>query len=101
MASEIHVDDVGTVFRVTIIDGSTAVDVSSASTLQFIFLKPDKTKFIVTASPTNTGTDGVIQYITLPGDLSLAGRYEIQAYIVIGTSSWRTESKGFLVYNNL
>ena len=38
-ANEIHVNDVGTKFLVTVTDGSIAVDISSATTKQLIIKK--------------------------------------------------------------
>ena len=41
MASEIHVNDIGTRFLVTVKDGSDVVDISSATSLAINFRKPD------------------------------------------------------------
>ena len=41
MASEIHVNDVGTRFKFTVKDSGVVVDLSSASLLQINFRKPD------------------------------------------------------------
>ena len=41
MASEIHVDDVGTKFLATIKDDGVVVDISTASSITMKFRKPD------------------------------------------------------------
>ena len=45
-----HVNDIGTIFRVTVYDttstgGTTVADISSASTKKFTFKRPDGTTF--------------------------------------------------------
>ena len=61
-ANEIHVDDVGTQFLLTIMDGSAAVDISSASTKQIIIKKPSGTKMTKSATFSSDGSDGKIYY---------------------------------------
>ena len=71
---EAHVDDVGTIFRVTVYDttssgGTSVADISGATTKQFTFKRPDGTTFTKTAVFTTDGTDGNIQYVTESGVL--------------------------------
>ena len=61
-ANEIHMNDVGTKFLVTVTDGTTAVDISSATTKQLIFQKPSGTKLTKATAFTSDGTDGKMQY---------------------------------------
>ena len=42
-ANEIHVNDVGTLFTLTIKDGDSAVNISSATTKKIIIKKPSGT----------------------------------------------------------
>ena len=84
------VGDIGTVFRTTIKDqDGTAVDVSSASTLQIIFKKPDGTILTKTAVFTTDGVNGNIEYPTISGDLDTAGSWTWQARVVIGSTEWK------------
>lgn len=101
MAAEIHIEDIGTQFIITINDGSVAVDLSTASTKQIIFRKPSGSKITKNASFVNTGSDGKIKYTTLSGDLDEAGYWKIQVYLVIGSNSWKTDMMIFRVYPNL
>lgn len=100
-ANEIHVDDVGTIYRATITDNGTVVDISTVTTKQFIIRKPDGTLLTVAASFTNSGTDGKMQYTFVAGDLSLVGYYRIQAYLVFSaTQKWKSDFDQFKVYAN-
>jgi hypothetical protein len=99
--SEIHQNDIGTTFRVTILDGTTIVDLSTATSKQLIFQKPDNTNLIKTASLYTDGTDGIIQYTTVAGDLDIVGVWSIEAFIVFGTNQWHSDVSQFRVFRNL
>jgi len=101
MAKEIRVDDVGTVFTATIKDGTDVVDISSASTKQFIFKPENGSSVTKSATFTTDGTDGKIYYTTVADDLSVEGKWKLQAYIVMSTGSWRTDIYTFTVHSNL
>ena len=62
-------DDIGTVFEVTVKDNGIVVDVSSVSVKQIKFLKPDGTIDTQTAAFKTNGTDGIIIYTAISGDL--------------------------------
>ena len=112
--AEIHKDDIGTEFIVTILDftednDGEIVDISTATIKQIIFLKPDGvTKLTNTALFTSVasggtadGTDGKISYFTVPGDLSEVGQYKVQAFITTPGGSWSTTISKFRVVDNL
>ena len=101
MASEVHLNDVGTAFEVTIKDGSDAVDVSAATTKEIIFRSPAGVKKVKAASFKTDGTDGIIQYTTVADDLDEEGRWGIQGHIVLGSGDWNTDLDEFLVHRNL
>lgn len=103
-ADEVHKDDIGTIFRATIKDGSTAVDVSSATTLQFFFRKPDASLTVdtQTAVLTGDGTDGIIEYISTSGDLDTIGTWQLQAKIVLDVNNqFKTDWHKFEVHENI
>ena len=81
-ANEIHLNDVGTKFLVTIKDGSSAVNISSASTKEIIIQKPSGTKITATATFDSDGTDGKIYYVTVADDLDEAGSYKLQGKVM-------------------
>lgn len=104
--NEVHIGDIGTVFRVTLNDcgGGTpvVVDVSSATTKQILFTKPDKTVLTKDATFTTDGTDGQIEYASIDGDLDAKGTWKIQARIVFPNGSkWSSDVSKFKVYPNL
>ncbi len=102
MAGEVHLGDIGTEFRITIVDeDGTAIDISSSSTKTVIFKKPDGTKLEKVASFVNSGTDGLLKYVTISGDLDLIGTWKIQAKVILPGGSWYSNFKSFKVYRNL
>ena len=101
-----HYNDIGTVFKVTVYDTTSTgtqvvADVSDATTMNFIFRKPNGSTSTKTASFTSDGSDGQIQYVTVDGDLDSVGTWSIQAYIVTPSGKWHTSSANFKVYENL
>lgn len=102
--SEIHVGDIGTVFKVKIVDDDTgdAIDISLCLIKEIKFAKPDgDTVVTYTASFTTDGTDGFIQYSTLAGDLDVHGRWEVQGRIVHPTFTNSSKIGSFIVKPNL
>lgn len=101
MPQEIHVNDQGTEFRVTIKDNSVAVDISNATVLNIIFRKPDGTSLSVNADLYTDGTDGIIYYRTIFNDLDQSGLYKIQAYVEISGGAYYSSIGSFSVKCNL
>lgn len=101
MAEEVHKSDVGTKFRVTLKDASTVVDISAATTKEIHFYKPDGTTLEKTATLYTDGSDGIMEYTTVAGDIDQTGTWRIQAYIVTSSGSWKSSVEQFVVYENL
>jgi hypothetical protein len=99
--SEIHVDDIGTEFRCTMYDDSTIVDISSATTLELIFKKPDNTTFTRTAELYTDGTDGKLTYSSIEGDIDSAGQWNLQVKLILTDGTWYSDIYKFTVYENL
>lgn len=87
---EVHVGDIGTVIQLTLQDctaTATAVDLSTASAMRILVLKPDGSTVTWTAEFADDGSDGVIQFTTLalsggvPLSLDQAGVYYLQPEI--------------------
>ena len=100
-ANEIHLNDIGTQFLLTIKDGSTAVDVSSASTKQIIIKKPSGTKMTKSATFSSDGSDGKIYYASIADDLDETGSYKLQGKVVITDGTFYTDITTFKVHRNL
>lgn len=102
MSDEIHVNDQGTEFRITITDNDVVVDLSTASVISIIFRKPDDTLLEVNATLYTDGTDGIIKYNAVDGDIDQSGRWKIQAYVELSSSAKYYSSIGtFMVHCNL
>jgi len=104
MASEIHVNDVGTRFLVTLKDDGALVDVSPAqATGVFIFKKPDDTTFNRSASTLSDGSalSGVMYYDTVADDLDEAGMWKLQGKMVLIGGTFYTDIQTFQVNCNL
>jgi hypothetical protein len=100
--ADIRVGDIGTVFRLTIVDEvEDVVNISAATTTEIRFQKPDETSVDQDAAFTTDGVDGEIQYVTIADDLDVSGKWKIQAYIVTPVGEWRSEIETFWVQENL
>jgi hypothetical protein len=100
-ANEIHLQDIGTVFEVTLLDGVDIVDLTGASAQSIVFLLPDKSVVTKTSVFKTNGTDGIIQYVTLADDLSQIGKWKLQAVVVLPTGTWSSDISEFKVHDNL
>lgn len=99
---EIHKDDIGTVFEVTIKDGSSAIDISSATvTKEITFAPPEGATKVKSAVFKTDGTDGILKYTTIADDLDTAGKWELQAKVVITAGTWYSDIIKFEVKENL
>lgn len=103
MTCQVHVNDIGTVFKVTITDcnTNTVVDISSADEIKILFKKPDGTEVEKTAALVNDGTDGLMSYTTESGFLDQAGSWKLQGYVKFGSSQWYTNYTTFKVHRNI
>jgi len=100
-ANEIREGDIGTVLRLTVMDGADVQDISTATTTQMIFVKPSQTKVTKDAEFTTDGTDGQIQYVTVEGDLDETGVWQRQAYIVMPGWTGHSDKSKVEVHSNL
>ena len=100
-ANEIHQNDIGTKFVVTVKDGSSVVNISSASTKQIIIKKPGGATLTKSAVFSTDGTDGIIYYSAVSGDLDETGTYKIQGKVIITDGTFYTDIQSFKVHRNL
>jgi hypothetical protein len=97
---EIHLNDIGTVFTITLMDGTSIVNISAATTKIITFGKPDGTSVSQTGTFTTDGTDGKIYYTVVSGDLNQCGWWKIQGYVV-ASGTWRSDIGNFEVHKNI
>lgn len=100
---EIQNNDTGIQFIIQVLDQCTnqPINISAMVSSSFIFRRPDKYTYSVTASLYTNGSDGKLAYTTGPSDLVMEGIWKVQAtYILSGYTkytSWIT----FRVLSNL
>jgi len=98
---EVHVGDIGTRFQVTILDGPSLVDLTGATVTDIIFKKPDGTTVTKGATVIGSPLDGVIEYVTVSGDIDAAGQWRLQVHLALPGGDWRSDIGCFTVYANL
>lgn len=100
--SQTHVGDKNVDFIITITEDCVAIDISGASSKVIYFTKPSGEVLTKTALFVTDGTDGLIHYQTVDGDLNESGVWKIQARVDLGSgSSYGTPIKTFKVFCNL
>lgn len=105
MTCEIHQNEIGTRFYVTInhCTDTGYLNVLDANLRQFIFKKPSDTVVTKTASILNDGSaeSGVVYYDFLAGDLDEAGVWKMQAKVSNVSGTYYTDIYNFKVHPNL
>lgn len=82
-------------------ENRAAVNVSAASAMTFYIRKPNGKRLSVTPVMVSDGTNGEVQYVTLPETLDVPGVYYIQAAVVLGSVIFLSDTSSFLVLRNL
>lgn len=101
---EVHVGDIGTDFDATFLsqcDPRTILDISAATTKEMIFKKPDGTKLTKAGTFVTDGSDGILRYTTISGDLDQAGWWEVEGHVITPGGEWTSTAYGFEVHANL
>lgn len=75
----INVSDFGWEGRLRALQNGIVVDISSYTTLQFIFRKPDGTTVAKPASFLTDGSDGILTYTVEAGLIDVVGSWYVQA----------------------
>lgn len=96
-----QVDDIKVRLKVTITEDGADLDISTATVKTIIITKPDGTVLTKTATFLTDGTEGIIYYDTVSGDLDQSGFYKIQGYIEISGGSYYGSISTFKVFCNL
>lgn len=101
-SDEIHVGDVGTSIHATIKDSGTSFDISGFTTRLFFLKQPGGSVTTITAVFVGgSGTSGVVGFTSTASHFDQMGRYQLQAYLSNGTSTFRTDVYEFNVFPNL
>jgi hypothetical protein len=99
-----HPGDVGTRFLVNIVDDfGRVVDISEAQTKTLIFKKPGGSVIERDAEwgSDNNGSDGLLKYYSVDGDIDEVGTWKIQAKVIEPDGAWKSSFKSFKVHRNL
>jgi len=76
-------------------------DISGANTKELILRKPNGSVLTTPAGFMTNGSDGILQYITVDGDLIPPGVYQIQAHLIMPGFNGKTEIRLFDVLKNV
>lgn len=98
---QIQENDIGTVFEYTIKDNANAiVDLSTASTgvKNLLFTRPDDVALTRTLTFYTDGTDGIVRYTSVNGDLIPAGIWQARCYFELANGKWHTDIDRFRVH---
>src|SRR5689334_2910778 len=99
---EIHIEDVGTNFLVTIYDqNSQIVNLETATSFVIRFGKPDGSSFDKTAILYTDGLDGKVVYALESGDIDMSGRWSYQIIVSFEDTLFHTNVQDFVVYKNI
>lgn len=100
-ANEVHLNDIGVQFVVTLKDDDETIDISAATTKNFLFKKPSGDLLTKAGTLVTDGTDGKLSYTTASGDLNEVGTWKMQCNIIIGTYNWHSDVISFKVHRNI
>jgi hypothetical protein len=107
---QFHVFDHGTLIYAEVRNGRNhVVDLSEATTIRIIFMRPDGSGFMKDAqlgpyppdSNVLPGSDGTLYYIVEPGDWDTEGQWFFQFYIEVGAGAWYSSAVAFTVFPNI
>ena len=87
---------VGVRFIIQLLDDGVAVDISAATTTEICLRTPSGGDKIKTATFTNTGSDGKIEFDTIAADLDELGRWKVGAHVITPTDERRTPTSALL-----
>lgn len=104
MHDDIHQNDIGTVFRINLVDNGDPVDLTGQTLLEIRFKKPSGTVVVQDADiPSGGETLGQLEYVTQAAasgateDLDEVGLWELRAKITLPTGTWTSEKDQFKV----
>jgi hypothetical protein len=103
VAQELQMNAVNAKIEITNVEDGVVLDVSTVTSKQIIFKKPNGTLVTKTASFTTTGVDGKIKYMTEVAFLDAAGTWQMQAILTFPASGYdgRGAIGTFIVKANL
>lgn len=101
MWEDIHEDDYGWIAKLRIVQDGVVQDISSYTTLQFIFKAPSGTITTKTATFDTDGIDGVLKYTVEDGVIGEVGNWRVQARIAKSGVELTSKELRFVVHARL
>ena len=101
MADQLSKNDVGSVISVTVKENGVVFNASAATVKTLRLKKPNETVITKTAVFETDGSNGVLIYTTVAGDLNENGMWTGQLYLEFPTGKWSTDVFTFVVGNIL
>ena len=102
MGVDIRVNDIGTQYLITILNqDNSVVNIANANPKQIVFEDPNGVVLTKNGTLYTDGTDGKLYYISVSGDFKVKGWWELQGYVVISGSAWRSSIEKFKINRNL
>jgi hypothetical protein len=101
VADELHQNNIGAEFRLVVQDDGVAVDLSECLDPVIIILKPSGSRLEKAANLYTDGTDGILYYNCIDGDLDEVGLYKIQACVDIDDGVFYSSVASFKVHKNI
>lgn len=94
----IRVSDIGVDIRLRVKDDDgNIVNISSAMVKRYDFAKPNGTTYSATASFVTDGSEGLLYYQTLTGEIDQEGIWELQLYLELSYGKYRSTKIKFKV----
>jgi len=102
MSAQAHVGDTGTILQYTVTtDGTTPLDISSATLKEVHFRGPNGEGSILTASFGTDGTDGILQVTTVATTWPVSGDWTEQVRIILPGGEWYSTEVSRTVYDRV
>jgi hypothetical protein len=101
LQNHIYAGAIGFTIELGLINEYDPMDISTATVKQIVIQSPDGTTHAYEAYFLTDGTDGILYYETIGGELNQHGTYGVQAYIEMPSFSGRSSIVEFEVYENL
>ena len=86
MTEKTTLNDLGVSLQILCTENDLFVDISAAPTQEIILKKPDGTEVAKSAAFLTDGTDGIVAYSTLAGDIDQIGIWNYRAKITFNAT---------------
>lgn len=96
-----QINDVNVRIKLTVQEDGAAIDISAATTKTIYIKKPSGTVVTATATFFTDGTEGIVYYDSVLGDIDESGLFRVQGKVIIAGGTYYTSVESFRVDRNL